>query len=376
MRKSKSRKTRKAAAASSPRRKAKLTRPLATLALDLNEKVAPPPADLVSFLRKQIPAALGYTRPELLATLKNKLADVNKLKATNVVIFPSSLQALLTIFNFLFQEGEEILLLTPTFSFYADYEHLDKFRLRKLPWPSGKNPGQEIIKELHGNTKAIYISNPSNPLGQLLSRKEIETIVAFASRRRILVLLDEAYFEFAGLNSSSLLKKYSNLIIIRTFSKAQGLAGLRIAYLLADTVLAYELEALRGPAYAVSQPGVLAAQWSLDNPSASERYVRDIIKIREDFCRFCQRNKIPFLPSRASFVAIKVKDSAVATKYLAEDGILVKNLTNHPDGAEMTRNWLRIAMPPRNELRRLEQALLKLVKQADLGSKISPHGLG
>ncbi len=356
-------KTRQAGAASTPRRKTKVTKPLATLTLDLNEKVALPPADLLTYLRKQLPESLAYTRPELLTTLKSKLAGTNKLKATNVVIFPSSLQALLTIFNFLFQEGEEILLLTPTFSFYADYEHLDKFRLRKLPWPSGKNPGQEIIKELHGNTKAIYISNPSNPLGQLLSRKEIEIIVAFASRRRILVLLDEAYFEFAGGSAASLLKKYSNLIIIRTFSKAQGLAGLRIAYLLADTVLAYELEALRGPSYAVSHPGVLAALWSLDNPNASERYVREIIKTREDFCRFCQQNKIPFLPSRASFVAIKVKDSTVATKYLAEDGILVKDLNNYPDGGEMTKNWLRIAMPPRNELRRLEQALLKLVKQ-------------
>jgi len=333
------------------------------LNLDLNEKLSPPPADLVKYLRQQIPLALSYTRPELLVTLKNKLAEINKLKTANVVIFPSSLQSLLSIFNYLFQTSDEILIMVPTFAFYSDYEHLNKFRLRKLAWPSGKNPGQEIIKELHGNTKAIYISNPGNPLGQILTRAEIETIVAFASRRHILVILDEAYYEFSGLTAVPLLKKYSNLLITRTFSKAYGLAGLRVSYLLADTVLTYELEVLRGPSYAVDHLGVLAVLWSLDNPRTIKRYVAEMVKIREDFCRFCQKNKISFIPSRANFVTIKVKDSLLATKYLADSGILVKDLNNYPDGGEVTKNCLRITMPPRTELNRLKQALLKLTKQ-------------
>lgn len=201
--------------------------------------------------------------------------------------------------------------------------------------------------------KLIFVACPNNPDGSWLDDADLQRLLALP----VVVVLDEAYVEFSGGSRIDWVRDYSNLIVLRTFSKWAGLAGLRVGYGAFPLPVIRHLWKIKQP-YNVNLAGQLAAQASLADKVRLLAGVRRLVQQREKFYQtLTQLEWLEPYPSQANFILCKVKErSALQVKQqLAEQGILVRyynapGLTDH----------LRISIGTSDQMDRLEEVLSQL----------------
>jgi histidinol-phosphate aminotransferase len=186
------------------------------------------------------------------------------------------------------------------------------------------------------NTKLIFIANPNNPTGTLLSD---DAIYAFLSRvpNSIAVVLDQAYFEYLNIADVAIswLEEFDNLIITRTFSKAYGLAGLRVGYSISSEQNADYINRIRQP-FNVNHIAQMAAIASLDDKA---HLVRSMIANKNGLKQLAKgfdRLGLSYIPSSANFIAVKVDDANAIYQQLLQLGFIVRPV-------EM-ENYLRVSV--------------------------------
>lgn len=194
------------------------------------------------------------------------------------------------------------------------------------------------------NTKMVFIANPNNPTGTQLEHKALREFVASVPRA-VLVVLDEAYIEYSPeSNNRALLDEFDNVVIVRTFSKAYGLAGLRIGYALSSVAVAELLNRIRQP-FNVSRIGLAAAAAAL----ADQDFIEKTRQMNDEQMRWLEKQfdalGLGFIKSHANFIMVEVEvemeDTTAAVIYqaLLEQGVIVRPLT-----AYGLPNWLRITV--------------------------------
>lgn len=168
----------------------------------------------------------------------------------------------------------------------------------------------------------IYIPRPHAPTGSLVRMDELERLAA-ASRKWLLVI-DEAYYQFAQTNAVDLAKRFPHVVLLRTFSKAWGLAGMRLGYALASNEVARQLRKLVPP-FAISVMQTECAQVALENPSYMRERVAKIVLERERLTSALSRHPSwTVVPSNANFLLIRTPDASIAFKELFACGVLVR----------------------------------------------------
>ncbi len=171
----------------------------------------------------------------------------------------------------------------------------------------------------------VYLCSPNNPTGTTLEESEIRRLL---QRFGGYLVLDEAYVDFGGDSCVELVREYERLLVVRTFSKAYGLAGLRVGYGVGAPQLICRIEAVRGP-YKVSLPAELAAVAVLDGEG--RRWVDDCVAQARTSRRLLEdqlgARRIGFIPSQANFVLVPVLDASSVTAALAERGLAVRAFT-------------------------------------------------
>ena len=165
---------------------------------------------------------------------------------------------------------------------------------------------KKIYKSLDKKTSLVIISNPNSPTGTYIKIKEIEQILKKAKKFKIKVLLDEAYFGFSKKSAISLIKKYNNLIILRTFSKAYGLAGLRVGYAISNTTNIKQLNNTK-PMYEINSLGILAATILLQDKKIKTNYINETKLGKNYLLNFFNEKKIEYLDSDTNFILFKIK---------------------------------------------------------------------
>jgi histidinol-phosphate aminotransferase len=201
--------------------------------------------------------------------------------------------------------------------------------------------------------KIIFITSPNNPDGSQLSNHDFERLLALPA----VIVLDEAYVEFSGGSRIHWVKEHTNLVVLRTFSKWAGLAGLRVGYGAFPPNMIEHLWKIKQP-YNVNVAGQLAAQASLADRERLMANVARLIEQRERFyTTLSQLDWLEPYPSQANFILCKVKgrQALAAKKRLAKQGILVRyynspGLTGH----------LRFSIGTPTQMTRLEEALKQL----------------
>jgi histidinol-phosphate aminotransferase len=193
--------------------------------------------------------------------------------------------------------------------------------------------------------KLIFLANPSNPDGGMASRPEIERLLALP----VMLVLDEAYAEFAGESYAARVPTQSNLIVLRTFSKWAGLASLRVGYCIAPQPIAAKILQIKAPEN-VNAAGIVAALASLDDREYLMANVRRIVAGRERLSvALAQLGFLQPLPSHANFVLCRVvgRDARQIYNALAARGILIRAF-----GSPRLRDYIRIAVgtPDENEV--------------------------
>ncbi|TEW51371.1 histidinol-phosphate transaminase [Psychromonas algicola] len=205
------------------------------------------------------------------------------------------------------------------------------------------------------NTKLIFIANPNNPTGTFLEQDEIKAFLTKVPSD-VLVVLDEAYFEYAAEqrrgNAIAWIAEFPNLIVSRTFSKAYGLAGLRVGYSISHPDIADILNRVRQP-FNCNALALKAAETILKD----QQYLVDSVNLNnagmKDLCAFFEANKLDYIPSMGNFITVNVGQSGdeVYQKLLLE-GVIVRPITGYG-----LPQHLRISIGTEAENQRFKQAL-------------------
>lgn len=217
----------------------------------------------------------------------------------------------------------------PMFRFYVQVAGGEPVRVSYRP-PNLEFPLEELLEAITARTRLVLVANPNNPTGGAIGLGEIERILQRAENAA--VLIDEAYFEFCGVTALQLLPSYPNLFVSRTFSKAFGLAGLRVGCLLSQAENIAVVRKGQSP-YSVNSVGVLCASEAIEDHEYVRSYVRDVLEAREILLQGLRDLGVHFYPTQANFVLADFGERATPVcEALRERGILVRDRSGELPG--------------------------------------------
>jgi len=302
--------------------------------LDANENPYGPAPAVIQALA-QYPYPHIYPDPEC-RQLRRVLADYHRVPFEDLLVGLGADELIDLIMRLFLDPGDRILNCSPTFGMYAFDAHLNAARVidvRRRPDFSLDLDAIKTAVETY-RPKLVFIASPNNPDGRLLPDTTLEQLLALP----LVVALDEAYVEFAPAGSSriQLAAERQNLIVLRTFSKWAGLAGLRVGYGVFPSSLMPYLWKIKQP-YNMPGASTMAALASLEQAHELQRRGRLIVAERERL--FAKLQTISWLkpyPSHANFILCRVlgRDAATLKEELAQKGILIRHfdkpgLTDH-----------------------------------------------
>jgi histidinol-phosphate aminotransferase len=251
---------------------------------------------------------------------------------------------------------DSILITEPTYGMYSVCAEVNAVNIQQVKLtPDFDLDLNAFPKNFDDTTKIIFLCSPNNPTGNLLSRDKILQVI---KRFYGLVVIDEAYIDFAESKSFiGELEKYPNLVILQTFSKAWGLAGLRLGMAFASTEIIAILNKIKYP-YNVNIKTQELAIDALENVYRKDIWVEEILANREKLIGELRNVKIveKIYPTDSNFVLVRVKDAPGTYRYLTEKGIIVRDRSK----VTLCFNCLRITVGTAEENEKLINALKQL----------------
>jgi len=233
-------------------------------------------------------------------------------------------EAIQLVVNTYVNAGDTVLLPRPTYAMYHFYAQVAGARLVEVPYAAGlRFPAKELLRKIHSRTRAIFIANPNNPTGTSASPAQLKALLRAAPRAAVVV--DEAYFEFSGNTVLPWIAKYPNLFVSRTFSKAIGLATLRLGCLFSRSENIQAVRKGQSP-YSVNGVAVALGLAAVRDPGYFRKYAAEVVRARALLCRELDSLGLKFYPSDANFVLVDFGSAAAAVrKQLSEHDILVRD---------------------------------------------------
>ena len=286
--------------------------------------------------------------------LKEMLAPIKKVKPGNIFLGNGSDEAIDLVYRaFCEPDVDNVVAIDPTYGMYkvcADVNNVDYRNV--LLNADYQFSADDLLASADEKTKLIFLCSPNNPTGNDLLRSEIEKVLTTFDG---LVILDEAYNDFSDRPSFlSELDKYPNLIVLQTFSKAMGSAGIRLGMAFASTEIIGILNKIKYP-YNVNELTQKQAIEVLQNYSQVEAWVKTLIEERayleKVFAALPCTEKI--YPSDANFFLAKVSDAKAIYNYLVAKGIIVRNRSS----IALCKDCLRVTVGTREENDQLIEAL-------------------
>jgi histidinol-phosphate aminotransferase len=273
--------------------------------------------------------------------------------SSNIQIFNGSDSALTYIFATFLNLDSRVLIFHPN---YNQIESFIRLYTKYLSFSKIENIFSSHDYNLNDvkNCNVIYFSNPNNPTGYYLSNQIIEQLISNYPQK--LFVVDEAYFEFARQTAIELIKKYDNLIIIRTFSKAFSMASIRLGYICAQESIISIINKIRNIKEVNSFAQVLA-ETALDNIDFIKERINVITFNREFFKKRLKSLSIPYTQSQANFLLIKMKNSLKFINECLNNHILVRD-RNSIKGLE---NCVRITVGEIEDIKKILN-IIKLQK--------------
>lgn len=273
------------------------------LRMDMNESVDGLPA---AFIRN----ALRKADPELIAkypeygALTKKIAVHNGIKTENISLANGSDAAIKYIFDAYISTGDSVLVTDPTFAMYPVYCKMFNAKTVSIEYSSDLEfPYDAFMERLDKRIKMAVVVNPNNPTGSVISRGSLLSIIKKAKKNGTLLLVDEAYFYYYPYTVIKEIKRYENLIILRTFSKLCGMAGIRLGYVAANTQIIETLRKVK-PTFDVNGLAVLLAEYLLGKPEMISEAIKTFNRGKKYLVKKLSEANIEYRQGQANFVLI------------------------------------------------------------------------
>jgi len=290
--------------------------------------------------------------------LKQKLAAKLGVTPVNLILGNGSNEVIELIGHALLSADAEVVVSQYCFAVYPIVTALFGAKLVVVPAKNCAHDLDAMLAAITPNTRIVFVANPNNPTGTVASREALRHFVDSVPPR-VLLALDEAYIEFLDEPLDLLLEVRNgtkpNLLLMRTFSKIYGLAGLRIGYGIGHPDFIAALEKIRQPfnINSAAQAGALAA---LDDVRHVERTRRTNSRGLRFYARAFKKLRLEFVPSSANFILVRVGDGQRVFTEMQKLGVIVR-----PMGGYQLPEWVRITVGTPKENKRGLEALRKVL---------------
>lgn len=320
------------------------------LGLDLNESLAGcSPRVLARLHSISLQEISQYPHREIGEQL---VADFLGTRPDQVVLTNGMDEALSLLFTAFLAPGDELLFADPTFVMYPMLGDALGAKLVRVNSDADLAlPVTELLAAISPRTRVIAIANPNNPTGLVARRQDLLTIVKTAPHAAVLV--DEAYYEFCGETMLQDLSHHPNLFVGRTFSKAYGLAGLRLGALLGA---AEQIDVLRRLSLPFNVNSVVFAclEEALADQDFVSRHVAQVKNGRERIAQLCNELGLHYWPSKTNFVLVRIGPTAKAfVDCMQQRGVLVRDSSGNPG----CLGCIRITVPTPNQIDMVLEAI-------------------
>jgi histidinol-phosphate aminotransferase len=292
--------------------------------LDFNENTVGCSPRVVEFLRQRLSAERLSVYPEY-EEAKRELASFFGVGIDQMMLTNGTDEAIQVLVNTYVDDGDEVLVLKPSYAMYRFYAEVAGATVREISFRRDdlSFTAPELMSAITPATRAILIANPNNPTGTGTDLAAIRRILEQAPDAA--VLIDEAYFEFCGITALPLIREFPNLFVSRTFSKAYGMAALRIGCLFSDPANVAHACKAQSP-YSVNSLAALAAREAVRDRDYLSSYVTEAIASRERICEGLGELGIRYYPSQANFVLFSAGSRAAALcAALRQRGVLIRD---------------------------------------------------
>ncbi len=325
------------------------------LRMGSNENPLGPPPKVLRMLRGIDEEAVCTYPDEGLFELRKSVSRYLKMQTENVILGNGSDEILDLAVKLFLKPRDQAIIPIPNFSMY---ESLTKLYSGKPVYVSLNEDFQydvgAIIKKIGRRTKIVFLSSPNNPTGSTISREDIEKIL----NRRLVVILDEAYVEFADASLVDLVKDRENLIVIRTFSKAFGLAGLRIGYGVANEETVDYMRRIKIP-FSVNALAQRAAAMALKDRAHLKRTVEMVRNGRKFLYEKLSRMPgVMVYPSQGNFLLAFAPGRKNIADELLKRGVIVRECSSFRG---LSKGYFRVTVGTPEENKKFIDALSKIL---------------
>ena len=295
--------------------------------------------------------------------LKDKIAAYAGVSPEEIIVGGDGADEILDVLaKTLIEPGDEYIVHPPSYMYYEFTFNIHGAVPVYARWDIENNQLDlnSVLEAISPRTKVIFLCTPNNPSGGLIDKQDIQTILESTDA---LVVVDEAYWEFSGVNNLKLLAEYDNLFILRTFSKVMGLAGMRIGYGIGHKDFIQYMHRVK-PVFSLIKLSYLAAVTTLDDPDYIEKSTQLSIQSRDYLYR--EMSKFPELKvyqSWANYILVDVRGTGMNSKEISEElmknGIIVRDCSSFRG---LDDYWIRVSVATMEEDEQFINVLKNILK--------------
>jgi histidinol-phosphate aminotransferase len=274
--------------------------------------------------------------------LRQAISEELGVAADQIVVGNGGEHIIQVIAQTFINSGDEVILADTTFELYSISIGMMGGNCIKVPLKNYKHDVEEFANRVTNKTKLIFLCNPNNPTGNIVTKDEVEYLLSRVPED-VVIVIDEAYYHYARLNpdypdSISILKNRPNTVVIRTFSKIAGIAAVRVGIAVTSKEIAVEMNKARGVFYVnkLAQAGAMGALKDKEHIERTIKLNSESMKLMEEYF---EKNNLEYVKSSSNFIFVNVKNnSRIIFQKLMEKGVIVR-----PGYPWNWDNWLRVS---------------------------------
>ncbi len=332
--------------------------------LEMNENICPLSEQDLEHIRSLLHPQFFNCYPEY-HELSAELAKTIAVKPEHILLTNGSDSASRLLFETFISEGDRVLLTNPTFAMHRVYAQIAGARITEVQYREDfKLNIDDLLGELTPETKLCILVNPNNPTGDLLSLDTLKQLAQHCEAQDTILMIDEAYIDFAGESFCELAPGYDNVVVTRTFSKAYGLAALRLGYAVSNERFAQLLRRTQ-PIFDVNNFAVECAKYLLRKPEILARHHSSLSEGLRFLTRELESRNYQVRVGAGNFLLIRSEqDPLLIQKRLEEQNVLI----SAGFSLEFLAPFIRISIGPLPAMEKFLQAFIEAESVAREGT--------
>ena len=303
------------------------------ICLNRNERVEHYPKNILSSIFKDVKnyeLGLYPNQSRIYLALENFL----KIKKQNFLLSSGIDGSLKSIIEIFLKKGDKVSFIEPSYAMYGVYSKIYKLKAKVIDYDNNnlKLNKKKIYRLIRNGIKVLFLPNPNQPIEDNFSLSEITKLCKLCKKYKVLLVIDEAYYMFGSVTAIKLIKKFSNLLILRTFSKSFGLPSVRLGYIVGDKKIISILNSYR-LSYESNLLSDSAVIYFLKNIKLVKNYIQKVIRGRDYFKNNILKLGIKVIGGKSNFLLLQFDSRLTAMRIytiLLENKIYVKGNYSQP----------------------------------------------